>query len=313
MPRYTSNGKYKVDGGKVYQDNGAGGWTELASIGMDKTDGMGAGRQWHVDRVVHHYLEHGEWPDHQDDVKDFGRGGNAFGNALDDAKMFFHENKTTFADEESSKEGVTLATGTEPTVDPETGEATKIDPKELAFNAYYNDLYNHEKEGTYGNQLKTELEGVYQRQANEAVGMVDAQYQSAAMQQAATVKQITDSIRNERMARLKAGMSESQIANQDMQMLMSNVNTMNQNAQMMSQARMEAEANQRGAKDQAYLAYLDQANARGQNAAAMYAADSGNAIWNTNQYMTATQGNDPNKWKDYNKGYKTTTGQNEPK
>ena len=68
----------------------------------------------------------------------------------------------------------------------------------------------------------------YQNQAAVASTLAEAQYQQQAMQQAQVVKQITDQVRAERMARLKAGMSESQIANQDMQMMMTNVNALNQ-------------------------------------------------------------------------------------
>jgi len=166
--------------------------------------------------------------------------------------------------------------------------AEPVDSKGDAFNTYYKDLYRPDVEGTSGNQMLRDLEGVYEREANTNKMMADIQFKDAAMQQAATVKQITDQVRNERMARLKSGMSEAQIANQDMQQMMTNVNTLSQNQQMLGQQRMQAAGAQDTAKDQAYMDYLNQANARGQNAAAFSAADAGNADFMTKQRMKET-------------------------
>lgn len=163
------------------------------------------------------------------------------------------------------------------------------DPEEAAKEHYYNDLYSLD-EGTSGKEMYDRLAEAYLNQAQAQSIMADVQYQNQAMQQAQIVKNITDQIRAERMARLRAGMNEAQIANQDMQMMMANVNALNQNAQMMNQQRLEAQFNMATARDQAYQAYLDQANARGQNAAAFYAADSGNANWNALQYMMMVPG-----------------------
>ena len=185
-----------------------------------------------------------------------------------------------------------------------------IDPKTSAFNDYYNDLYSL-KEGTGGANLRDNLGRVYENQAQSALSLADANYQSEAFRQAQTVKQITDQVRAERMSRLRAGMSESQIANQDMQMLMANVNSLNENATMLGQQRLEARVGKNTAQDEAYLAYLDQVNARGQNAAAFYAADSGNANWATIQNMRTKYGTDASKWttEAYTKEQKLTTGQ----
>jgi hypothetical protein len=176
-----------------------------------------------------------------------------------------------------------VATGNKPGID--------RDPKSDAFNAYYNDLYSL-NEGTGGRALYDRLEQAFVNQANQEIQTADVQYQAQALQQAQMVKAITDQVRAERMARLRAGMSESQIANQDIQMLMANVNALNQNAQMLNQQRIDARTNANLAKDQAYMAYLEQANARGQNATAMYAADSGNAQWNAIQYAREAFGKD---------------------
>jgi hypothetical protein len=164
-----------------------------------------------------------------------------------------------------------------------------------AFNAYYNDLYSLAP-GTGGAEMLGRLEQSYANQAQQAATMADVGFQQAALQQASTVKQITDQVRSERMARLRAGMSESQIANQDMQMLMSNVNTLNQNAQMLNQQRLEAQIGMNTAQDQAYMDFLNQANTRGQVATGMAASDAGDAYQQTIRQMTTLYGNDPTKW-----------------
>jgi hypothetical protein len=163
------------------------------------------------------------------------------------------------------------------------------DPEEAAREHYYEDLYSLD-EGTSGREMYDRLAEAYLNQAQAQATMADVQYQNQAIQQAQIVKNITDQIRAERMARLRAGMNEAQIANQDMQMMMANINALNQNAQMMNQQRLDAYFNTLTARDQAYQAYLDQANARGQIASAFYAADSGNAYWNALQYMRMVPG-----------------------
>ncbi len=184
--------------------------------------------------------------------------------------------------------------GTQPATE-DTSVLLLEDPKEQAFNAYYNDIYSL-KPGTGGADMLSRLEKSYENQARGAMDLADAAYQSQAVQQAQTVKAITDQVRAERMSRLRAGMSESQIASQDMQMMMANVNALNENVQLANQARLEAQVGKNIAKDMAFADYLEQSNARGQNAAAMYAADSGNAYWNTVQEMRTKFGTDSSKW-----------------
>jgi len=171
-----------------------------------------------------------------------------------------------------------------------------VDEAQLgAFNQYYQDVYSLAP-GTGGADMLNRLEQSYMNQAQQAATMADVGFQQAALQQAQTVKQITDQVRAERMARLRAGMSESQIANQDMQMLMTNVNTLNQNAQMLNDQRLQAQIGINTAQDQAYTDFLAQANQRGQVGAAMAASDAGDAYQQTIRQMTTLYGADPSKW-----------------
>jgi hypothetical protein len=178
------------------------------------------------------------------------------------------------------------------------------DTQASAFNAYYNDVYSLAP-GTGGAGMLSRLEQSYMNQAQQQATMADVGFQQAAMQQAQTVKQITDQVRTERLARLRAGMSESQIANQDMQMLMTNVNTLNQNAQMLNDQRLQAQVGMNTAQDQAYADFLAQSNQRGQVASAMAASDAGDPYQQTVRRMTTLFGNDPTKWlsRDFTREY----------
>lgn len=183
-----------------------------------------------------------------------------------------------------------------------------------AFNEYYRDLYSLDA-GTSGADMLGRLEQSYANQAQQAATIADVGFQQAALQQASTVKQITDQVRSERMARLRAGMSESQIANQDMQMLMTNVNTLNQNAQMLNDQRLQAQIGMNTSQDQAYTDFLAQSAQRGQVAAGMAASDAGDAYQQTIRQMTTLYGNDPTRWtsQQWSTVSNQVTGQNQPK
>jgi hypothetical protein len=190
---------------------------------------------------------------------------------------------------------LTGGAGLTPPGSSEPGSVNVSEDQIGAFNAYYNDIYSLEP-GTGGAEMLSRLEQSYANQAQQAATMADVGFQQAAMQQATTVKQITDQVRGERLARLRAGMSESQIANQDMQMLMTNVNTLNQNAQMLNDQRLQAQIGINTAQDQAYTDFLAQSNQRGQVGAAMAASDAGDAYQQTIRQMTTLYGADPSRW-----------------
>ena len=180
-------------------------------------------------------------------------------------------------------------------------------PKDDALDKYFNEWYSGE-EGTTGAKVRGELEGVFQNQANSEMMLADASFQQQALQQAQTVKAITDQVRAERMARLKAGMSESQIANQDMQMMMANVGALNDQATVLNQGRLQAQANSMNAKDQAYLAYLEQAGTGAQTGAAYSAANAGDLNYNVMNYLQKNYGNNWTKTQ-YDNALKLISGQ----
>lgn len=170
-----------------------------------------------------------------------------------------------------------------------------------AFNSYYQDLYSLD-EGTLGAEMLNNLAMAEQNAAMSNMQLADAQYQQAAMQQAEAVKAITDQVRAERMSRLRAGMSESQIANQDMQMMLNNMNTLNQQANTMNANRLAAQQQYDLAQDTAYQQYLANATGLGSVGAAMAASDAGDAYMQTLKRMNTTG-------ESYKKANKYVTGQ----
>lgn len=175
--------------------------------------------------------------------------------------------------------------------------------REKLLNAYYRDAYDVNTQGTNANQMYNQLVANNQTAAVEAARIADLNAQQAAMQQAATVKQITDQVRNERMARLRAGMSEAQIANQDMQSLMTNINALNQQANEANLARLSAQSAYNTAQADAYNAWLQQANAMATVGSANAAADAGDAINVANRLGYYSE-----KDKKFKTNFGTTTG-----
>ena len=160
--------------------------------------------------------------------------------------------------------------------------------QEAAYNSYYRDIYDYNTEGTLGNEIYNNLWQAEQNAAMSNMQLAEAQYQQAAMDQAAVVKSITDQVRAERMAKLRSGMNEAQIANQDMQLMLNNMNTLNTQMNTMNQNRLAAQQQYNLAQDTAYQQYLQQAAALGQVGAAYAASDAGDAYMQTLKRMQQT-------------------------
>lgn len=148
------------------------------------------------------------------------------------------------------------------------------DAKDAALNAYEQELFSLDQ-GTLGSDILNNYTLAEERAALSNMQLADAQYQQAAMQQAEAVKNITDQVRAERMSRLRAGMNESQIANQDMQVMLNNMNTLNQQANAMNYNRLVAQQQYDLAQDAAYQQYINAASGLGGTFAAFSASDAG--------------------------------------
>ena len=269
---------------------------ETLTVTYDNTAGGKAGTTAHLDQLIQDYLNTGVRPNQNG----YNFGSNAsWKNFNADIDAFIKNNPRSVDTFDSN----TL----------EDTEETIVDPQEAAKNAYYNDLYSL-KEGTEGKLMLDTLERGYRKQADNERTLAEVAFQRSALNQAKTVKQITDQVRAERMARLRSGMSASQLANQDMQMLIANMNALNEKTAELNQGRLAANMNRNMAQDNAYNAYLEKADTRGQVAAAMSASDAGNSYWNTIQNMRTLHGSDPSKWtsKQWQDTLKLVTGQQTP-
>lgn len=246
------------------------------------------GNSKNVDAIVQYYLEYGVVPTkgQLNQYSKLGIGDKAYEHAVRDLNVFISNNNI---DLNSYKNAV-------------TGESSdELSAQESAYNDYYNDLYSL-KQGTLGRTMLDNYTAAEQNAAISNMQLAEAQYQQAAMQQAETVKAITDSVKAERMARLRAGMSESQIANQDMQIMLNNMNTLNQQVDTMNQNRLDAQQQYNLAQDTAYQQYVQSITGLGGTSAAMAASDAGDAYMQTLKRMKATG-------EKYNAANKHVTGQ----
>ena len=164
-------------------------------------------------------------------------------------------------------------------------------PVQTAYNMYYNDLYSREK-GTLGRDILDNNISLYEKEAQNAGILADTSVQSQAMAQAQGIKQVTDALRSERMAQLRAGMSESQLADRELSMLMSSVNQFSGQAQAANQDALTAQLGASTARENAFNDYIAQTTALGQNASANYASQVGDLIKQAQIYQAeqAAQG-----------------------
>ena len=239
------------------------------------------GNSKQLNAIVQYYIEYGEVPTRQQ-LKDYSGldiGKADYGRLTIDLNTFINKNGIDKDSYRSITQGVD----------------DSQNAQEAAYNAYYRDMYSLD-EGTTGRTIVDNLTDAEQNAAVSNMQLAEAQYQQAAMQQAEVVKSITDQVKSERMARLRAGMSESQIANQDMQMMLNNMNTLNQQVGTMNQNRLAAQQQYNLAQDTAYQQYLTNATNMGNVSAAMAAADAGDAYMQALKYQQKNGGSMSNAY-----------------
>lgn len=149
------------------------------------------------------------------------------------------------------------------------------DSQSSAFNNYYNDLLKKDINGSLGQEAYNNLYQTELNSANNALDLANAQQQQLGMAQANTVKNIVDSLRNERMSKLRSGMSESQIASENMQMMMQNTNALNQQLAQTDMARLQAQQQANDAQTNAYNQWLQTMGGLLSSASGMAASDAG--------------------------------------
>lgn len=181
-----------------------------------------------------------------------------------------------------------------PTYTPPEQTPASTDPREEAYRSYFNRYYDDvmtTEEGTMGKRILDNNTSLYEKEAENAAILASTGMQAQAMSQAQAVKQATDAVRSERMAQLRAGMSESQLADRELQMLMGSVNQLSQQAQISSQELTAAQLASSTAKENAFNDYIAQATQLGQNAAANYASEVGDAYALAAKYMREAAAN----------------------
>ena len=153
---------------------------------------------------------------------------------------------------------------------------------EDALDEYYRQSYSLDP-GTTSGDMYARLVEVERNAALDNMQLAEAQSQQLAMAQAETIKALADEVRADRMDRLRAGLSESQLANEEMSQMMANVNALNQQTASSNLARLQAQQQYNNAQDTAYTAWLEQAQALGQTGAAYYASSVGDIIAQANK------------------------------
>lgn len=241
--------------------------------------------------------------------------GTAVKNSAKDAITFFNSNNvplSSLGDSKYYNENASIKDTTENVKTEGVEEPSTLTEREAAEDYYWRQLYDLEGD-TLGADMYNRLTQAEQNAAMSNMQLAEAQYQQAAMDQAAVVKSITDQVKAERMAKLKAGMNEAQIANQDMQLMLNNMNTLNQQVNTLNQNRLAAQQQYNLAQDTAYQQYLNTAAGMAQSAAGFTAAGAGDATRQSllNMYYTDKYGNLYKKSnQNVTQGYTSNTGGN---
>lgn len=160
-------------------------------------------------------------------------------------------------------------------------------PQDRAFNQYFDQIYSTDV-GTLGGDIYQNLANIERNNALANMELAEAQAQQLSMQQAEATKALADQVRAERMAKLRAGMNEAQIANQDMQAMMNNMQARNQQVAATNAAKLQAAQQYNLAQNTAYQQWLQNANTMGQTGAAYAASDAGDAMAQARAYAAAT-------------------------
>lgn len=156
-----------------------------------------------------------------------------------------------------------------------------------AFDKYWRDTYGYNTPDTTAKQFYDELVAGERAAGQSAINLANAQTQQLGLQQAAYVKNVTDQLKSERMARLRAGMSESQIASQDMQQLYANMNSLNDQIVASNMAALQGQEQINNAQSTAFQNWIANANQMAQAGSAYSAAQAGDINAKVTEYMNS--------------------------
>ena len=239
--------------------------------------------------VLDYYLKYGTYPKYQESIKGIALQKN-LNQAVENVKACLTANHITddMVKQAVINEGRVIKGDTDEydyeELNRQTQEAidnsSSDNAETTALNQYWNNIYNRQG-GGLGEETYNYLYNAEINAGNAAIDLANAQVQQEGLAQAATVKSIVDQVRNERMARLRAGMSESQIANQDMQSMIANTNALNESIATANMARLQGQQQKENAQETAYANWLNSMNQAAQAGSAFAAADAGDL------YLTA--------------------------
>lgn len=230
--------------------------------------GMTAGNKDQLNALIDFVVDRGYFPDAEETASYLGLSVTdpAISNLRADLQTFLDKNNVAYGGSESTDTG---------------------SPQDQAFNQYFNQIYSTDA-GTLGGDIYNNLVGIERNNAIANMELAEAQAQQLSMQQAEQTKVLADQVRAERMAKLRAGMNEAQIANQDMQTMMNNIQARNQQVAATNAAKLQAAQQYNLAQDTAYQQWLQNANTMGQTGAAYAASDAGDAMAQARAYAVAT-------------------------
>lgn len=259
------NGTHTVEGFKW----GVQTWHPGDGYEFNNWFGLSAGNRHQLNSLLEYTQKYGYIPDREEiaDYLGLDVDSAAVSNLSHDLKKFFDVNGIDYESIGSTSDSSASA-------------------QEQAYNEYMRQIYSTD-DGTLGGEIYNNLVSAERNNALAQRELAEAQAQQLSMQQAEATKTIADQIRAERISKLRAGMNESQIASQDMQTMMSNMQTLNQQVASTNNAKLQASQQYNLAQDTAYQQWLQNANSMGQVGAAMAAADAGDAITQARAYAAA--------------------------
>lgn len=228
--------------------------------------GMSAGNAKQLNALIDFVIDRGYFPNAEETASYLGL------SVADPAVSNLRADLQTFLDKNNVAYESTTGTGS---------------PQDQAFSQYFDQIYSTDV-GTLGGDIYQNLTDIERRNALANMELAEAQAQQLSMQQAEQTKVLADQVRAERMAKLRAGMNEAQIANQDMQAMMNNIQARNQQVAATNAAKLQAAQQYNLAQDTAYQQWLQNANTMGQSGAAYAASDAGDAMAQARAYAAAT-------------------------
>lgn len=240
---YDTNIKNVWDDPKAYLLNPA--LAALTTKDGYKTNNIGArGQVKHVETAIQKFLETGKMPD----ATEIGvNSGNAYDNVMrdvrtwlsrnniDEAKYAVNQDEFIYSDQSGEKNPDA------PKVAPVVNtESSTLNP----YEAYLEEQRSKQENAELGLLNETTKANIQNAEISTQQGMI---------QQAQMKDQLVEQIKSDRLSKMRAGLTPMQIAQEDLQFMVGNMQGNNQNMQMMNQQRLAAQQQKAINPYQAYI------------------------------------------------------------